>query len=73
MRGDGRSADLRFPVLVKPTVGYLFLARFGTKLFVARDGDELRSAIDALCDAGLEGDVFDLVPGPDDALYVYCT
>ena len=45
-----RCADLRFPVLVKPVVGYRFFARFGCKLFVARDRAELRR-----CDRAARG------------------
>lgn len=65
--------DLRFPVIVKPVLGYRFASRFGSKLFVARDRDELRRAVARLAGAGLEGDVFDLVPGGDEMLYAYCT
>jgi predicted ATP-grasp superfamily ATP-dependent carboligase len=66
-------AGLRFPVLVKPIAGYRFFARFGCKLFVARDRDELRRSVERLRAAGLEGEIFDLVPGADDRLYAYCT
>lgn len=67
------AAELRFPVLVKPVVGYRFSARFGCKLFVARDRRELQRCIDRLREADLDGEVFDLVPGADDQLYAYCT
>ena len=66
-------ADLRFPVVVKPDVGYRFLSRFGCKLFVARDRDELRSAIARLVEAQMRGHVHDLVPGPDSQIFAYCT
>jgi len=67
------AAELRFPVLVKPVVGYRFSARFGCKLFVARDRRELQRCVDRLREADLDGEVFDLVPGADDQLYAYCT
>lgn len=65
--------DLRFPVVVKPLVGYRFAARFGTKLFVADDREELGRCIARLTDAGIPGQLLDLVPGADDRIYSYCT
>ncbi len=64
--------EIRYPVVVKPVVGYRFAARFDCKLFVARDAVELRAAVARLDDAGLVGEVFDLVPGADDRIYVQC-
>lgn len=66
-------ADLRFPVVVKPRVGYRFMARFGVKLLVAHDHDELRRCVERLEQAGLDGHVFDLIPGPDSQIVAYCT
>lgn len=65
--------DLRFPVLVKPTVGHVFAARFGRKLFFAPDREELRRCISRVGAATLACEVFDFVPGGDDALYFHCT
>lgn len=65
--------DLRFPVVVKPRVGYRFFSRFGFKLFVAADRNELRSCIARLAAAGLDGHIFDLIPGLDNQIYAYCT
>jgi predicted ATP-grasp superfamily ATP-dependent carboligase len=65
--------DVRFPVVVKPLVGYAFAARFGAKLFVARDRDELRRAVARLAAARIQARVLDLVPGPDSRIYAYCT
>jgi len=65
--------EIVFPVVVKPRIGYRFVARFGVKLFVARDRAELLRAVERLSAAGLEGAVFDLVPGGDDRIYAYCT
>lgn len=65
--------DLRFPVLVKPLAGYRFQARFGSKLFVAQDGEELRRAIRRVGEAGIPAQVVDCVPGADDRIYQHCT
>lgn len=66
-------ADLRFPVLVKPVVGYRFFARFGVKLLVARDRAELRDAIARSAAADVACEVFDFVPGGDDRIWTYST
>ena len=65
--------ELRFPVVVKPVVGYRFLSRFGCKLFVAHDRRELGACLTRLADAGLPGHVFDFIPGADRQIYAYCT
>jgi D-aspartate ligase len=63
--------ELRFPLLVKPVVGYRFVARFGVKLFCARDRAELRAAVERVASAGLDAEIFDLVPGDDDQIWSY--
>ncbi len=71
MHGAARSAGLPvpaldppgFPVVVKPLVAYGFMARFGTKVGVARDAGELADWRRRL--AGLDHVVLDLVPGAD--------
>jgi predicted ATP-grasp superfamily ATP-dependent carboligase len=65
--------ELGFPVVVKPLVGFRFFARFGTKLFVADGRARLREYIGRVEEAGIEGRVFDFVPGSDSQIYVYCT
>ena len=65
--------NLRFPVVVKPLVGYRFFSRFGCKLFAASNRDELDHCIARLADADIPGQIFDLVPGPDSRIYAYCT
>jgi predicted ATP-grasp superfamily ATP-dependent carboligase len=65
--------DLPFPVLVKPIIGYRFSARFGCKLFVVNDREELRRAVARLAEAGTSGQVFDFVPGPDSQIHCHCT
>ena len=68
---DGASPD-RYPVLVKPIQHDRLISAFGTKLFLARDAGELRTAATRVRQAGLRGLVFDFVPGPDRNLLVYC-
>ncbi len=65
--------DLRFPVLVKPLAGYRFAARFGAKLFAARDREELRRCVTRVAAAGIPARVVDLVPGDDSCIYAHCT
>lgn len=64
--------QLRFPVLVKPLVSYRFAARFGAKLFMAADRDELRRSIARLAGERIPGLVCDLIPGADSDIYAYC-
>jgi predicted ATP-grasp superfamily ATP-dependent carboligase len=64
---------VRFPVVVKPDEGYRFFSRFGCKLFAADDPEQLASCIAKLGDAGLRGQIYDLIPGPDSQIYAYCT
>ncbi len=66
-------SDLRFPVVVKPNVGYRFFSRFGCKLFMAHDRAELRQCLSRLAHANLQCQVFDFIPGPDSQIYAYCT
>jgi predicted ATP-grasp superfamily ATP-dependent carboligase len=65
--------DLRFPVIVKPNVGYRFFSRFGSKLFMAHDRAELECGVARLAEANLPGQVFDFVPGPDTLIHAYST
>lgn len=63
--------DLRFPLLVKPRTPHRFAARFGVKLFVARDRAELRACVARL--DGIPADVHELVPGDDGQIYAHGT
>lgn len=65
--------DLSFPVVVKPLASYRFSSHFGSKLFVAHDREELRRCIARLAEANIDGQVVDLVPGPDSGIYQYTT
>ena len=64
--------DLRFPLVVKPLVAPKFVARFRSKLGVARDRDELERWISEMGRARIPGLVMDLVPGADSDIYAYC-
>ena len=67
------SEAIDFPVIVKPLVPYRFVSRFGCKLFVASDRHELTRCVARLADAGMSGQVIDLVPGSDSRIFSYCT
>lgn len=69
---DTAAKTLPYPVLVKPIQHDHLISSFGTKLFFAADQHELRTAIDRLDGVGLDGLVYDFVPGPDTNLHVYC-
>jgi predicted ATP-grasp superfamily ATP-dependent carboligase len=60
-----------FPCLVKPLEAYKFVARFGARLFVIRDSDELRTGLAAAREAGIEVMVSEIIPGGDDRLFQY--
>jgi predicted ATP-grasp superfamily ATP-dependent carboligase len=47
--------------------------RFGSKLFVAHDREELRRCVARLAAAEIDGQVVDLVPGPDSGIYQHST
>ncbi len=64
--------DFSFPVVVKPVKASEFSAKFGEKLFVANNSLELQNYCRLLKTSGSEGEVFDLVPGPDSSIYAYC-
>ena len=64
--------DFSFPVVVKPVRASEFSSKFGEKLFVAHDPIELLNYCRLLSVSVIEGEVFDLVPGPDSNIYAYC-
>ena len=61
--------ELSFPVVVKPLANWRFESRFGSKLFVARNREELQRCVSRLVDAKIDGQVVDLVPGPDSGIH----
>jgi len=64
--------DIRYPVIVKPTVGHRFADRFGRKVFVAGNRAELAEAVSRAGRAGTPCRIFDVVPGADNRVYCYC-
>lgn len=56
---------IEFPVIVKPAQSHLLRERHGRKLLVAADRGQLGRCTRLLADAGLEGSIEDLIPGPD--------
>ncbi len=65
-------ADLRYPLIVKPTRHDHLISTFGVKLFVADDQAALHAAVERLTSVGLDGLVFESIPGPDSEIFVYC-
>ena len=66
------SKPISYPVVVKPIQHDRLISSYGTKLFLARAGEELTTAIERLREAGSRGLVFEFIPGPDHDIYVYC-
>jgi len=63
--------SLPFPLVLKPANSVLFEQRLGRKLLAVHSRAEFRRALATLAEAGLEADVYDLVPGPDTNYYNY--
>ena len=61
-----------YPVVVKPDAGHVFSSRMGVKLLTAASREELLDRVSVFADAGLDGHVFDLIPGDDHHIYCYC-
>jgi len=61
--------ELRYPVIVKPVAGHRFSRRFGVKVLVANDRQQLQACVQEFSNAGLEGQVSDLIPGPDSQIF----
>jgi D-aspartate ligase len=77
VRAAGQLERLRpslvFPLLVKPQLSHVFVARFGKKFFIAEDFEQLTEALVAASDAGIEVLLMELIPGPDELLSSYYT
>ena len=65
--------ELDYPVVVKPARTFPFASVFGVKLFVADSRAGLLRCVERLERAGLEADVYELVPGDDELFYAHCT
>jgi predicted ATP-grasp superfamily ATP-dependent carboligase len=64
--------DIRFPVIVKPVIGYLFFEHFGFKVMVAENREELAQAISRIERAGIRCQIYDIIPGSDSRIYCCC-
>lgn len=62
---------LTFPLLVKPNESSRFAQRFGHKLFVAADRDDLRTQVGKVETAQIDCLLYDWIPGADDQIYAY--
>jgi D-aspartate ligase len=66
-----RAASLRYPCVLKPRVGHVFQRMTGRKLFVVREAGTLIRLATPLLREGHRMMVQEIVPGDDDAIYVY--
>jgi len=67
------SHELVFPLIVKPHLSHVFVARFGRKFVVANNLDELLSLIEDLFASGVGVVLMEKIEGPDDLLCSYYT
>ncbi len=67
----GRRQDLRFPLIIKPTMTHRFLKTFKRKLLVIEDHASLIAVLPRIEEANIACQVFDLVPGDDSNLFSY--
>ncbi len=67
------TAELRYPVLLRPSMSTEFLARTGRKAIVADNPAELRAALRRIEETGLSATAYDFIPGPDSAYFNYLT
>lgn len=63
---------IQFPVVIKPVHAGKFADEFGVKLFPAVDSRQLALCRERLAQAGLQGEVFDWIPGPDRRIHSHC-
>jgi D-aspartate ligase len=65
--------ELVFPLILKPVLGHKFSRKFIGPYAVAYNLDELLSAFDTVCGAGIPTFLVEMIPGPDDRLCSYYT
>lgn len=65
------ASALSYPLLVKPVESAPFAARFGRKLFVASNEQDLKQHISRIEDAGHACELHDWIPGADDHVYIH--
>ena len=65
--------ELVFPLILKPVLGHEFSRKFIGPYAVTYNLDELLSAFDTVCGAGIPTFLVEMIPGPDDRLCSYYT
>jgi D-aspartate ligase len=65
--------ELVFPLILKPVLGHKFSRKFIGHYTVAYNLNELLSAFDTVCGAGIPTFLVEMIPGPDDKLCSYYT
>ena len=68
---EERAPSLHYPCILKPRVGHMFQRVTGRKLFVVRDAQALMRIAPPLLRKGHQMMVQEIVPGGDDAIFVY--
>ncbi len=70
-------ADVRdrlvYPLIVKPRLSHVFEGRTGKKLIIAKNFEEVTSAVAAVTATGTGSMLVEMIPGPDDLLCSYFT
>ncbi|MCP5364681.1 MAG: ATP-grasp domain-containing protein [Hyphomicrobiales bacterium] len=67
------SHELVFPLIVKPHLSHVFVARFGRKFVLANNLDELMGLIEDVFSSGVGILLMEKIVGPDDLLCSYYT
>ncbi|MCW5979345.1 MAG: hypothetical protein KIT09_14815 [Bryobacteraceae bacterium] len=68
---DVRPPAVRFPVVLKPADSKRFERRAGRRLLVARNDEELAQGAAVFRRLGFDGEIVELIPGPDPFFYNY--
>ncbi len=63
--------SLHFPVVLKPSNSCVLVDRLGKKVLAVHNAAQFLEALATLRDYGLEAEVYDLVPGPDENFFNY--
>lgn len=71
----GWSAELTFPVIIKPTVMHVFYKKTGHKVIVARSREELLSKYVKACQIVTPPELMiqEIIPGSAEGLYSFCS
>lgn len=63
---------MTYPVVIKPVNAGEFSSRFGRKLFIANNKEDMVAYTQLLAETNIEGMVFEWIPGPDANIYACC-